>query len=218
MIRIAALAPLLIGIATGTAATQPPAPPDAAGILAHSQANWQGLNSYQVRVAVTGSVRVSIISLPFRMTGTQYYRAPDQQSLHLDNPPRLASGLGNTLSAMGTPQTWLRDYAIAAPVTQPHGHHTGYVLIGTPKRASRVKNMTMWVSATTYSIESVSFSYTNGATLQVTFLHHRGFSQYHLPRSAKVIAKFPGYSGFATITYGNYQLNQSIPASVFQEH
>ncbi len=218
MIHVAALAPLLIGLATGAPAAPPAATPDAATVLERSQARWQGLSSYEVPVTISGSVRVSIISLPFKMTGTQYYQAPDQQALHLDNPPRLARGLGNTLSAMGTPQTWLRDYAIAMPVTQAHGHHAAYVLTGTPKRASRVKSMTMWVSATTYSIESVSFAYSNGATLQVTFLRHRGFSQYHLARSAKVLAKFPGYSGNATVTYGNYGLNQPLPASVFDQH
>lgn len=150
------------------------------------------------------------------MTGTQYYQAPDQQALHLDNPPRLASGLGNTLSTLGTPQTWLRDYSIAMPLAQPHGNHTAYMLVGTPKRSSsRVKTMTMWVSAKTYSIESILFSYTNGATLNVTFVHLHGISQFHLPRKATIAAHFPSYSGNATITYGTYQLNQPIPASVF---
>jgi outer membrane lipoprotein-sorting protein len=217
MNQLAAVA-LAITLATGAPVAPPSPPPDAAAILQRSQGRWQGLNSYQVPVTVSGSVRVSIISLPFRMTGTQYYRAPDQQALHLDNPPRLARGFGNTLSAMGTPQTWLRDYTIAMPVSQPHGHHAAYLLTGTPKVASRVKSMTMWVSATTYAVESILFSYTNGATLQVRFVHHQGFSQYHLPRSATVIARFPGYSGNATITYGNYQLNQPLAASLFNQH
>ncbi|MBV8345413.1 MAG: hypothetical protein JO190_10535 [Candidatus Eremiobacteraeota bacterium] len=199
----------------------PPAPPsalpDAATILQRSQAKWQGLTSYQVPVTVAGSVRVAFISVPVHMTGTQYYQSPDRQALHLNNPPSYARGLGDTLSAMGTPQTWLRDYAIAAPVTQPHGKHTAYVLAGTPKRSSRVKSMTMSVSATTYVIESITFAYTNGASLVVTFLHHAGISQYRLARSATVTAHFPGYSGNATITYGAYQLNQPIPASVFQQ-
>ncbi len=197
---------------------QPAAPLDAAAVLQRSEAKWNGLSSYQVPVTIAGSVRVAFISVPVRMTGTQYYRAPDQQVLHLNNPPSYARGLGDTLSAMGTPQTWLRDYAIAAPASQPHGRHTAYVLTGTPKKSgSRVKSITMWVSATTYVIESITFAYTNGASLVVTFLHHAGISQYRLARSATVVARFPGYSGNATITYGNYQLNQPIPASVFQQ-
>jgi outer membrane lipoprotein-sorting protein len=211
-----------VALVLAVAATPTPTPqstlPDAATVLQRSEAKWQGLSSYQVPVTIAGSVRVAFISVPVHMTGTQYYQAPDRQALHLNNPPSYARGLGDTLSTMGTPQTWLRDYAIAAPVRQPHGRHTAYVLTGTPKRSSRVKSMTMSVSATTYVIESITFTYTNGASLVVTFLHHTGISQYRLARSATVVAHFPSYSGSATITYGAYQLNQPIPASVFQAH
>jgi outer membrane lipoprotein-sorting protein len=209
---------LALLVAVSTAAPASNATPDAAAILQRSQNLWHGLNSYQVPVTISGSVHVAIISLPVHMTGTQYYQTPDQQALHIDNPPRLARGLGDTLSTLGTPQTWLNDYSIAAPATQPHGHHNSYVLVGTPKRSSRVKTMTMYVSASTYVIEGVTFAYTNGATLQVTFEHHHGISTYHLARIAKVVAKFPSYSGYATITYGDYSINKPIPPSVFEKH
>lgn len=211
-------ASLIAAAAFLVAATPAPrASPDAATILQRNQDTWRGLSSYQVPVTVNAHVRVSIVSLPVNMTGTQYYQAPDRQALHLDNPPSMARGLGDTLSTMGTPQTWLRDYAIAAPSVQPHGRHTAFVLIGTPKRAGHVKTMTMWVSTTTYAIEAVNFAYENGATLDVTFSRHRGVPPYHLPHSATVTAKFPAYSGTATITYGTYQLNQPIPASIFTQ-
>ncbi len=206
------------GLMGAVPATPSAAVPDAATILQRSESRWQGLNAYQVPVAINGSLRVAIISVPFKMTGTQYYQAPDKQALHLDNPPSIARGLGDTLSTLGTPQTWLRDYTIAMPASQPHGHHTSYVLVGTPKRASRVKTMTMSISATTYAIEAITFSYTNGATLVVTFHRRPGVTQFHLPRTATLTARFPGYSGNATITYGDYQLNQPIPTSVFQAH
>ncbi|HYL26600.1 MAG TPA: hypothetical protein VEW74_02130 [Candidatus Nitrosotalea sp.] len=202
-------------------ASPAPAPsglPDAATILQNSEARWKGLSSYQVPVTINGSVHVAFISLPVKMTGTQYYQTPDQQALHLDNPPRLARNLGDSLSAMGTPQTWLQDYTFGAPVTQPHGRHNAYVLTGLPKRQGRVKSVTMSISSTTYAIESMSFNYTNGASLVVSYQRHPGVSQFHLPRSASVVAKFPGYSGSAHITYGEYQLNQPIPASVFAAH
>jgi outer membrane lipoprotein-sorting protein len=209
---------LVLG-AVGPAATASPAPTlDAPAVLQRSESQWQGLHSYQVPVTISGSVRVAILSVPFKMSGTQYYQAPDKQALHLDNPPSYARGLGNTLSTIGTPQTWLRDYTIAPPVWQPHGHHTAYVLTGTPKRESRVKTMTMWISATTYGIESIIFSYSNGASLTVAFQRHHGATQYHLPLSATVVAKFPSYSGNARIVYGDYGLNQPIPATVFAAH
>ena len=218
LVHVLACVALLLGAVGPAASTSPSPTPDAAAILQHSESRWQGLSSYQVPVAINGSVRVAFVSVPFKMTGTQYYQAPDQQALHLDNPPSYARGLGNTLSTIGTPQTWLRDYAIAQPVSQPHGHHTAYVLTGTPKRESRIKTMTMWISATTYAIESIIFSYTNGASLTVAFQRHHGVTQYHLPRSATVVAKFPSYSGNARIVYGDYRLNEPIPPTVFEAH
>ena len=78
--------------------------------------------------------------------------------------------------------------------------------------------MTMWISATTYGIESIIFSYANGASLTITFQRRHGATQYHLPRSATIVAKFPSYSGNAQIVYGDYRLNQPIPATVFAPH
>ena len=71
--------------------------------------------------------------------------------------------------------------------------------------------MTMWISATTYGIESIIFVYTNGASLTVTFQRHHGVTQYHLPRSATMVAKFPSYSGSAQIVYGAYRLINRYP-------
>jgi hypothetical protein len=76
----------------------------------------------------------------------------------------------------------------------------------------------MAISTSTYAIESMTFNYTNGATLVVTFKRHPGETQFHLPRSATVAAHFPSYSGNATITYGEYTLNQPIPDSIFTQH
>ncbi|MBV8530701.1 MAG: hypothetical protein JO104_05240 [Candidatus Eremiobacteraeota bacterium] len=214
--RLALLGGIGVVLPGASAAIPPAALPDAATILQRSESRWQGLTSYQVPVTISGSIRVAIVSLPFKMTGTQYYQAPDQQALRLDNPPRAARGLGNSLSTLGTPQTWLRDYAIGQPVSQPHGGHSAYVLTGTPKRESRVKTVTMWISATTYAVESILFSYNNGGSLSLSFHRHHGISQYHLPRGATLTAHFPGYSGSAAIAYGDYTLNQPIPATVFE--
>lgn len=216
MNQIATLLIAALALATPTAK---PTPFTAEAILRQSEAAWIGLQTYQVPVTINGSVRVAIISMPVRMTGTQYYQAPDAQALHLHNPPSFARGLGNTLSTMGTPQTWLRDYDIALPASQEHGSHTDYVLTGTPKRSdTRVKSMKMSINATTWAIEEILFAYTNGATLQVNFAHEKGATQYHLARTVTVAAKFPSYKGNATITYGEYVLNQPIAATVFTQH
>ena len=183
-------------------------------VLAGIQSYWKDLKSYQVPVAMSGSVKVSFISVPFQMDGTEYYRAPDQQALRMNNVPSLAKGFENTVSSMGTPETWPLNYTIVLHGTQQYRHHAAYVLIGTPKNGGNVKTITMLVNAKSYSIETVNFAYNNGATLNLEF-NHKNKSPYHLPQWVALTAKFPQYSGTATIHYGTYQVNVPIPDSVF---
>jgi len=196
-------------------AALPQAPADAAAVLQRMETSWQGLASYQVPVTISGRVRAHILALPIHMSGTEYYQAPDKQILVIRDAPRIARGLGDTISTMGSPPTWSRDYDLKLTGSQPHQHHGSYVLEGPPKRESRVKSVTISVSATTYAVESITFAYTNGAKLAITLQHHRGLTQYHLPRSTTLTATFPAYSGDATLTYGDYQVNQPIAPTVF---
>ncbi len=205
--------------AGATGASPSPAPsaaaPTASAVLAGITSYWKNLRSYEVPVTLDGSVKVSFISVPVALNGTEYYRAPDRQALHLNQVPSLAKGFENTMTSMGSPETWPNTYDIELHGTQPHGGHTAYVMVGTPRRPGNVKTVTMYVNTKTYAIENVAFAYNNGASLTVEFSHH-GNSPYHLPTSAKIQAKFPQYSGNANLHYGTYKINQPIPDSVFQ--
>jgi outer membrane lipoprotein-sorting protein len=185
-------------------------------VLARAVAGRQELHSYQVPVSIRGSVRVSFLSVPVAMDGTEYFKAPDKEAMRLNNVPSAAKSFSNTMNAMGTPQTWEATYDIVLQGTTPHRNHTAYVLVGTPKHPSNVKTVTMWVNARTYAIESVAFAYTNGSALGLEFSHH-GLSPYHLPTSIAVTARFPGYSGQARIAYGTYQINVAIADSEFAQ-
>jgi hypothetical protein len=200
------------------AATPPPATlQSVAAVIAGMQRPWQNLKSYQVPVTLSGSVKASFISVPFSIQGTEYYRAPDQQALHLNSAPAIARQFQDTVTSMGTPQTWPLNYAMTLKGTQLHDKHLAYVLIGTPKNAgSTVKTVTMYVAAKTFAVETVAFAYQNGSALDLEFSHH-GRSPYHLPTRINVSAKFPSYGGNAQITYGTYQTNISIPESAFQQ-
>ena len=200
---------------TASPAMLPP-PADSAAVLARIQSYWKQLHSYQVPVTMNGSVKVAFISLPFTMTGTEYYQAPDKEALVMNDVPSMARGFEKTMANMGTPETWPQRYTITLKGSETHRNHLAYVLVGLPKAAGNVKNVTMWVNAKTYAIESVAFNYNNGATLNLELSHH-GLSPYHLPTSVAVSAKFPQYSGGATIKYGTYQTNVPIPASVFEK-
>ena len=200
------------------AAATPPAPTlhSVAAVINGMQSQWQNLTSYQVPVTLSGSVRASFVSVPFTIKGTEYYRAPDKQALHLDSAPAIAQQFQNTVTSMGTPQTWPLNYSMTLKGTQLHNKHLAYVLLGTPKNGgSTVKTVTMYVSAKSFAVETVVFAYQNGSALDLEFSHH-GRSPYHLPTRINVSAKFPSYGGTAQIQYGNYQTNIPIPDSAFQ--
>lgn len=212
--------PAICLVALGAAPSPAPGPAgtpqSASDVLARTVAGREELHSYQVPVTIKGSVRVSILSVPLAMDGTEYFKAPDQEAMHLNNVPSAAKSFSNTIHSMGTPQTWEATYDIVLQGTATHRNHRAYVLAGTPKRQSNVKTVTMWVNAKTYAMEAVSFAYNNGAALNLELSHH-GLSPYHLPTSIALTARFPGYSGQATIAYGPYQINVAIPDSAFTQ-
>jgi hypothetical protein len=142
---------LVAALFTLPAAAATPPPPtlhNVAAVVSGMQRQWQNLKSYQVPVTLSGSVRASFISVPFTIKGTEYYRARNQQALHLDSAPAIAQQFQNTVTSMGTPQTWPLNYSMTLKGTQPHNKHLAYVLVGTPKNSgSTVKTVTMWVAA-----------------------------------------------------------------------
>ncbi|MBV8530152.1 MAG: hypothetical protein JO104_02460 [Candidatus Eremiobacteraeota bacterium] len=207
----------LAGVAPGPQPTAPLAPArTAAEVLARVAGTQTPLTSFAVPVTIGGSVRVSFLSVPFNVHGTQYFAAPNKQAMHLTDAPSVAQGFQNAVSTMGTPQTWAYTYDITLQGTQQRHKHFAYVLVGIPKRSSNVKSFTMLVGEKSSAVESVDFSYTNGASLAVEFSHHHAHP-YHLPTSATIAAHFPQYSGTATVEYGAYQLNVPVPDSVFQK-
>jgi outer membrane lipoprotein-sorting protein len=209
---------LVVVVLGATSAPAPQSTPQtAADVFARVDQYWKAMDTYQVPVKINGSVKVSILSVPVAMDGTEYYKAPNRTTMRLNNVPSMAKSFSNTISNMGTPQTWEQTYDIVLNGTEQHGKHLAYVLVGTPKRAgANVKTVKMWVNTSSFAIQSVAFAYNNGSSLQLELSHH-GLSPYHLPTSIALKASFPGYSGNATIVYGTYQINVAIPDSVFEQ-
>lgn len=204
--------------ATALPQTEQPTPTarTTAEVIAGMQSLSQGLKSYQVPITLSGSVRVSFISVPFKAQGTEYYRAPNQQAIHLEGAPTIAKSFQTTVASMGSPQTWPLNYTMTLEGTQTNHSHLAYKLVGTPKRrGSTVKSITIWVAVKTFAVQTVTFAYQNGSSLDLDFSHH-GPSPFHLPTHITVTARFPSYAGNAQIVYGAYQTNVYIPNSAFE--
>ena len=174
----------------------------------------RGLTSYIVPVTMHGSVHVKILSVPFSMHGTEYYQAPDKQALRMVDVPKMASGFSNMVGSLGTPSTWPQTYEISLDGTKAYAGRQDYVLIGVPRKGGNVKNVTVLVNPKTSAIDSAAFAYNDGSSVSLTLSY--GSNPYNLPISANVTARFPDYSGGASIVYGSYQTNVPVPASAFQ--
>jgi hypothetical protein len=174
----------------------------------------KGLNSYIVPVAMHGSVHVKIVSVPFSMHGTEYYQAPNKQALRMVDVPKMAQGFSNMVGSLGTPSTWPQTYAISLQGTRAYAGRQDYVLVGLPRKSGNVKNVTVLVNPTTSAIDSAAFAYNDGSSVSLTLSY--GGNPYNLPTSGNVAAHFPDYSGGASIDYGTYQTNVTVPDSVFQ--
>jgi hypothetical protein len=205
----AALAIALLG------ASPAPATPAIGDILQSVGNARKGLTSYIVPVTMHGSVHVKILSVPFSMHGTEYYQAPDKQALHMVDVPKMAEGFSNMVGSLGTPSTWPQTYAISLQGTKAYAGRQDYVLIGVPRKSGNVKNVTVLVNPNTWAIDSAAFAYNNGSSVSLTLSY--GSNSYNLPVSANVSAKFPDYSGGASIDYAAYQTNVPVPASAFQQ-
>jgi hypothetical protein len=220
LVNLAASSVLVLALGATVASPQPTASAfparTAADVLARVAGTQAPLQSFSVPVTIGGSVKVTFVSVPFAVHGLQYFKAPDKQAMRLSDAPSLAQGFQNAVTTLGTPQTWQYAYDIALAGIHARHNHSAYVLVGTPKRPANVKSFTMLVGTKSNAIESVVFSYQNGATLDVEFAHHHAHP-YHLPTSASVVAHFPQYSGTAVIQYGIYQVDVPIPDSVFQK-
>ena len=94
MIRAALPALLLAALGAAPSPAPTGSPQNAADVLSRAVANREELHSYQVPVSIKGNVRVSILSVPIAMDGTEYFKAPDKEAMHLNNVPSAAKNPG----------------------------------------------------------------------------------------------------------------------------
>jgi hypothetical protein len=201
--------------AVGAVVTPPPLP-TVSEVLSGMAKQTMGLETYDVPVTIHASVRASIVSIPVTLTGMRYFAVPDKEALKLNSVPSIAKVFSNLYASLGTPVTWPQTYNLQ--VVQPDHVAASpiYELRGTYKHASRVDHILLDVDATTYDPVEARWFYRNGATIVMT-VQEESVGEFRLPAVENVDVHFPGYSGNATIDYGTYSVNATVPDSVFNQ-
>lgn len=161
----------------------------------------------------TGSARLAAtlhVLVPIHETfnGTVYYARPNRK-IEFEHVPGPLSQFRDLASSMPTYDRISAEYAIT-PLTDT-GQRSSYSFA--PK-AGRVKNVTLSIDDSTALVTHVEWVYTNGGRLDFDEAYAT-VDSFELPSTVNISARFPHYSVDGTLTFANYVVNATIPASVF---
>ena len=183
-------------------------------ILSHMIANFSGLRTYQVPVHIDARIR-KVISVPVSMSGTRYFKLPDQEALKMKTVPAVAKPFQNAYTSLRTPATWSKTYDITEVTPSLSNGRPLYELQGVPKNKGHVDHILLDVDATTFDPVQARWFCTNGATIVMKIEEQLVDGKHRLPSLENLDVSFPGYRGSAVVHYGDYVINQNIPDSVF---
>ncbi len=207
MISILVSAALSAAVATSTPL------PSVSDVLSGMAKQTAGLQSYEVPVTIHAAVKKGI-SIPFTLSGERYFAAPAKEALKLRSVPGLAKAFSNLYATLGTPATWPQTYDLQVVNPDHATAQPTYELLGTYRHPSSVDHILLDVDAATYDAVEVRWFYRNGATI-VMNVQEESVGNFRLPAVENVDVQFPQYKGHATIDYGTYSINSSVPESVF---
>ncbi|HKE37493.1 MAG TPA: hypothetical protein VKB39_08670 [Candidatus Baltobacteraceae bacterium] len=205
---------LASSVLTLAAVVTSPSLPPVSDVLSGMAKQTTGLQAYEVPVTIHASIRNGILAVPLSVTGERYFAAPDKEALKLNDVPALAKVFSNLYASLGTPLTWPQTYDLQV-VSPDHASASPiYELRGTYKHTSSVDHILLDVDAETYEPVQVRWFYRNGSTIAMN-VQEKAVGAFRLPSVEDVDVHFPGYSGHATIEYGAYAVNGTLPASAF---
>jgi len=198
-------------LASTAAAAAPPAATKTASMDLFARATNPNptLNSYTASAQLSALLH-AVIPIHKTFNGTVYYLRPTRK-IEFQNVPGPLSQFKELAQTTPSYEQAMQDYAIT-PQTDD-GHISTYLLL--PKKpGGRVKNITITITDRTALLKAAHWFYTNNGNLLFAQSYHQ-MGNFHLPWKATISARFPGYSVDGNLTFSNYQLNATVPPSVF---
>jgi hypothetical protein len=128
--------------------------------------------------------------------------------------PSIARKFQYIYSGLGSPQTWPVQYDITLAPSQPSSQV--YQLKGVPKANPSVSYVLLDVTRDTLAPVKAQWFYTNGGTVVMQFVNATANGTYLLPTTETIDIAFPEYKVHAVGQYGDYSINQPIPAAIWQ--
>jgi hypothetical protein len=173
----------------------------------------KGLDSFSVPVHFDVKIHRPL-PVSIGMDGIRYFERPEKQALIMHSVPAIAKGFQQTYASLGTAETWPKQYDITLVTLEPVSA-TMDELKGVPKNGGSVDHILLDVASDSVAPIRVRWFYRNGATIDMSVENAMVNSVYLLPKTETLDVKFPSYAGHAVVHYGDYSINQPIPASVW---
>ena len=168
-----------------------------------------GLNSYTADAHLSATLHI-LAPIHREYDGKVYYLKP-KRKIEFTNVTGSFARFKDLVTSTPSYDEAMQQYTIAPQGDD--GKSSTYVLA--PKNTgSRVKNVTLQVDDSNALIDRATWAYNNGGTLSFAE-RYEDVGAYHLPGSADIEARFPGYSVDGTITFAAYAPNEPVSPTVF---
>lgn len=176
--------------------------------------NAAGLHSFSAPVQFDVQMHRPI-AVKSSAQGIVYFKAPSQAALTITKMPSILGRFFKSSYAIDlAPQVWPTKYTVESVTETKRSGADVYVLRAAPKSDPSIDHVDFEVAQTGYIPLSATWSYKDGSSVQLR-MTARQTSGYALPQTESVTVSMPQYSLDATVNYGNYSLNGSVPDSVF---
>ncbi len=181
-------------------------------LLSRMSAVNANLHSYSASM----KAHVAMTTFPYISTdlnGTYYHKDPDRDKVEITSGlPGLAQQFSQLYPRLVPPSQWNDVFTVTK--VSDDGTTTHFKLV--PRKQGNVDHIDANVDDKRATVTAMTWSYANGGTAEMTNTYS-DVKGYTLITSQTGRVDEPQYKGTITSTLSNYQINPSIPDSVFSQ-
>ncbi|MGH7756245.1 MAG: STAS domain-containing protein [Vulcanimicrobiaceae bacterium] len=206
--------------AAAVAPTAPPADlaplPAADAVIRNIATQNPSIQTYKAHVDVVFRLK-TFPYLGQRLTGTTYFKRPDNFEVVFDRVPSYAKGFDRLYSDIGDPSNWEQLYHVAVVGYQPIDHRSDLVVRLVKRQRGMIDHEDVLVDPRRWHIDRMSWHYYNGGEISMT-QEFRDEGGYSVLVAQHATIRIPHVSALAESAYSNYETNVAIDDGVFTKH
>jgi anti-anti-sigma regulatory factor len=201
-----------LGSMFGTPASGAPEP-SASDVVTRVLAQNAGMQSYSARV----SIDVALRSFPYfsqQLSGTEYYKRPDNFEIVFDHVPSYAKGFDKIYDDVDDPTAWQRRFSVSLVGASDVLGHRDLVLRLVQKVRGMIDHEDVAVDPASWHVDSMEWHYYNGGTIAMT-QEYQTVGGYSVLSKQHATIRIPFLHAGADAVYDDYKPNVAIDDSVF---